>query len=130
MLIYKDRASSTSTWFSLHEHVNESRCSIQSIYTPCKCCISIYRTRDFFEAADSICNDQTLQFTISIIMVEKWLEIIHRINQKLYLAFHHHQISMENIRIKKLITTNHCHPWWLVAGSIPVMTSYGYGFRD
>ncbi len=22
-----------------------------------------------------------------------------------------------------------CHPWWLVAGSIPVMTSYGHGFN-
>ncbi len=22
-----------------------------------------------------------------------------------------------------------CHPWWLVAGSIPVMTSYGHGHR-
>ncbi len=23
-----------------------------------------------------------------------------------------------------------CHPWWLVAGSIPVMPSHGYGFGD
>ncbi len=23
-----------------------------------------------------------------------------------------------------------CHPWWLVAGSIPVMVPYGYGFWD
>ncbi len=22
-----------------------------------------------------------------------------------------------------------CHPWWLVAGSTPVMTSYGHGHR-
>ncbi len=26
--------------------------------------------------------------------------------------------------------TNNCHPWWLVAGSIPVMISYGHGFGD
>ncbi len=26
--------------------------------------------------------------------------------------------------------TNNCHPGWLVAGSIPVMTSYGYGFGN
>ncbi len=25
---------------------------------------------------------------------------------------------------------NNYHPWWLVAGSIPVMVSYGHGFGD
>ncbi len=28
------------------------------------------------------------------------------------------------------LRANNCHPWWLVTGSIPVMTSYGHGFAN
>ncbi len=27
------------------------------------------------------------------------------------------------------LNVSKCHPWWLVAGSIPAMTSYGHGHR-
>ncbi len=29
-----------------------------------------------------------------------------------------------------LFSVNNCHPWWLVGGLIPVMTSYGHGFGN
>ncbi len=70
-------------------------------------------------------------------MKEKWFIIMNQMDQIQLISstkYHKNQLQLLLVVVMVFMQCVHlyscpniCHPWWLVKGSIPLMTSYGHG---